>query len=35
MFVKNALELQDAASTVTHDNNIEEKESDAKRRRMV
>ncbi|XP_058723436.1 transcription factor GTE1-like [Vicia villosa] len=35
MFVKNALELQDAASAVTQDNNIEEKESDAKRRRMV
>ncbi|CAI8590053.1 unnamed protein product [Vicia faba] len=35
MFVKNALELQDATSAVTHDNNIEEKEPDAKKRRMV
>ncbi|CAK8531755.1 unnamed protein product [Lathyrus sativus] len=35
MFVKNALELQDATSAVTHDVNIEEKEPDAKRRRMV
>ncbi|KAI5446310.1 transcription factor GTE1 [Lathyrus oleraceus] len=35
MFVKNAVELQDATSAVTHDVNIEEKEPDAKRRRMV
>lgn len=43
MFVKNALELQDASSGITHVDNIEENEvitreeekTDVKRRRMM